>query len=91
MDFSKKKIKINDNTVVQGMGTGIVILNLNTEHFYELDNVGKRFWETINSLQEYNLIYDVLLQEYEVSEEQLQTDINALIDDLIKAELIELI
>lgn len=85
-----KKIQVTDNTVVQEMGSGIVVLNLNTERFYELDEVGKRIWELLSDNKEYSTIVDILLSEYDVSEKQLQEDLNRLIEDLKKAELIEI-
>lgn len=85
-----KRIQISDNTVVQEMGSGIVILNLNTERFYELDGVGKRIWELLSDNQEYSNVFNILQNEYEVSTEQLQSDMNRLIDDLKKAELINI-
>lgn len=84
----EKKIKISENTVVREMGAGIVILNLNTERFYELDQVGKRFWELLSEEQEYTFALNILQEEYEVSTERLQEDISRLIDELEKAELI---
>lgn len=91
MDLFEKKIKIADDCIVQDMGTGIVILNLKTERFYELEAIGKHFWQAITELQDYKLAFNSLLQEYEVSEELLQLDMNQLIEDLRKAELIELV
>ncbi len=70
------------------MGSGIVILNLNTEHFYELNEVGKRFWELLTDHQEYTAAFNILQDEYEVSAEQLQDDMIRLIEGLRKAELI---
>lgn len=88
MTILEQKIKISENSVVREMGAGIVILNLNTERFYELDEVGKRFWELLSGDQEYAFALRVLQDEYEVSAERLQDDITRLIDELRKAELI---
>jgi hypothetical protein len=88
MTFLEKKIKISENSIVREMGAGFVILNLNTERFYELNEVGKRFWELLSADQEYAFAFNILLDEYEVSAEQLQDDIIRLTEDLRKAELI---
>lgn len=90
MNLLEKKIKISENSIVQEMGSGIVVLNLNTERFYELDGVGKRIWELLSDNQEYTFIFNVLQDEYEVSAEQLQNDMTGLIGDLRKAELIDI-
>lgn len=88
MKFLEKTITISENSVVQEMGTGIVILNLNTERFYEVNEVGKRFWELLTDHQEYLTALSILQDEYDVSAEQLQDDMARLIDDLRKSELI---
>jgi len=88
MKLLEKKIKISENAIVQEMGDGIVILNLNTERFYELNEVGKRFWELLTDHQDYLAALNILQDEYEVSAEQLQDDMTRLIEDLIKSELI---
>lgn len=88
MKFLKQNIKISENTVVQEMGDGIVILNLNTERFFEVNEVGKRFWELLTEHQEYTTALHVIQDEYDVSVEQLQEDMNRLMEDLVKAELI---
>ncbi|MBB6499305.1 PqqD family protein [Pedobacter cryoconitis] len=88
MNLPKRNIRIADHSIVQEMGHGVVILNLNTEHFYELDEVGKRFWELLSDHQDSESVFNVLQDEYEVSAEQLQTDILRLIENLEKAELI---
>lgn len=88
MHFLEKKITIAENSIVQEMGSGIVILNLNTERFYELDEVGKRFWELLSDNPAYSAALNTLQDEYDVSAERLQNDMNRLIEELKKAELI---
>lgn len=91
MNFLDKKIKLSDNSVVQEMGEGIVILNLNTERFYELNEVGSRFWELLSDNEDYKFALSKLQEEYEVDAERLQNDIIQLIKELEDAELIEII
>ncbi|MGN7824374.1 PqqD family protein [Chitinophaga sp. 22536] len=88
MIFLEKQLKISENTVVREIGNCVVILNLNTERFYELNEVGKRFWELLTGNNDYDTTFNTLQAEYEVSPERLQTDLCRLIDDLHKAELI---
>ncbi|NIG55367.1 PqqD family protein [Chitinophaga sp. Cy-1792] len=89
MGYTDKKIHISENTIVREMGTGVVILNLNTERFYELNEIGKRFWELIAENNGYMAAVEILQNEYEVSTERLQDDLTRLIDDLSKAALVE--
>ncbi|WP_017258232.1 PqqD family protein [Pedobacter arcticus] len=90
MSFLSKKIIPSENAVVQEMGEDIVILNLKTEHFYELKEVGKRIWELLSENHSYTLTFEAIKGEYEVSSEQLHTDMERIINGLIKAELIKI-
>jgi len=88
MTFLEEKIALSENCIVREMGNSFVILNVSTERFYELNEVGKRFWELISDNKECAITLNILQEEYEVSAEQLQTDISRLIEDLKKAGLI---
>ncbi len=88
MTFLEEKIALSENCIVREMGNSFVILNLGTERFYELNEVGKRFWELFTDNKEYTLTLDILLEEYDVTAEQLQKDISRLIEGLKKAGLI---
>ncbi len=91
MKFLNKRINACESIVVQEMGDDIVILNLNTEHFYELKEVGKRIWELLSENNSYLSTFEAILEEYEVSEEQLHADMTNIIEGLNKAELIEIV
>lgn len=89
MTLSNRKIKLSENCVVQQMGEGIVILNLDTERFYELNEVGKRIMELFADNNDYKTVLNTLVEEYTVTVKQLEGDMFQLITDLEKAELIE--
>lgn len=89
MTLLNRKIKLSENCVVQQMGEGIVILNLDTERFYELNEVGKRIMELFADNNDYKTVLNTLVEEYTVTVEQLEGDMFQLIADLEKAELIE--
>ncbi|MBC9909738.1 PqqD family protein [Chitinophaga varians] len=88
MIFLEKQLKISENSIVREMGDGYVILNVSTEHFYELNDVGKRFWELLADNKDYDAAFHTLQEEYAVSPDRLQADLFRLIEDLRKAELI---
>ncbi|RAJ76669.1 coenzyme PQQ synthesis protein D (PqqD) [Chitinophaga dinghuensis] len=88
MTFLEEKIALSESCIVREMGDGFVILNLSTERFYELKEVGKRFWELISENKEYTLTLNILQEEYDVTAEQLRKDISRLTEDLKKAGLI---
>lgn len=88
MNLKEKSVSISEDTLTQKLGDGLVVMNLSTEHFYELDETGKRFWELLSEHREIDKVIHLLMQEYEVSEELLQKDMVRLLEDLIKNKLI---
>ncbi|RAJ80161.1 coenzyme PQQ synthesis protein D (PqqD) [Chitinophaga dinghuensis] len=89
MSLLEMKVRISENAIVRELGAGFVILNLKTERFYELNEVGKRFWELLTNNPDCSAAFHQLQSEYEVAPETLQNDLNILIDHLKKAELID--
>jgi hypothetical protein len=59
-----------------------VLLNLETGKYFGLDEVGTRMWLLLTEHSNLLPAYQALLQEYEVEEDQLQTDLIHLVDEL---------
>lgn len=68
-----------------------VILNLKDGVYYELEKVAVRIWKLIQQPCSIQSILDVLIDEYEVDMQQCEADLMALIEDLSKKELVEII
>ena len=67
-----------------------VLLDLNSEHYFGLDEVGTRIWQLIDSSGNLQEIYDTMLSEYEVEADQLLEDMTQLLGDIEKAGLVAL-
>lgn len=66
-----------------------IILDIRTQEHFGLDPVASFFLKNVqNGLSPIDS-YTLLLDEYDVSPEQLKTDLNALLDSLLKHQLIE--
>lgn len=91
MKFSDKTMVIVPPEVItQHIGKGLVLMNMDTEHFYELDETGKRFWELICEFGKIDVAVTKLTIEYEVSENIVNRDMAALLDKLVEFKLIKL-
>ncbi len=66
------------------------ILNLADGVYYGLDPVGARIWSLLQSPITVAQIRDAILAEYEVDRDTCERDLQALLNDLAKANLIEL-
>ena len=66
-----------------------VILDLNSESYFGLDQVGTRMWQAVTESDSIEAAFDRLLGEYEVEADTLRADLGDLVDDLAARGLIE--
>lgn len=67
------------------------MLDLNSESYFGLNEVGTRVWDLIPEVAKLEDIYKKLLAEYEIDETALLNDLRQLIDDFSDAGLITLV
>jgi hypothetical protein len=65
------------------------ILNLKSGMYYGLNKVGARIWSLIQEPKTANEIEDALLREFDVEPVQCETDLFALLNELLSRGLIE--
>jgi len=66
-----------------------VLLNLNSEAYYGLDQVGTRMWQVLTTSESIEAAYETLLAEYEVEPARLHQDLTGLIERLVEHGLLE--
>jgi hypothetical protein len=81
-------IQVAKDVLVQPLGDEAVLLNLNNDHYYGLDDVGTRMWALLAEHGDPEAVIRQLLLEYEADEPTLRRDLAALIDKLEQAGLI---
>jgi hypothetical protein len=67
----------------------VVLLDLASEQYFGLDEVGARIWKLLGEGLPVADIVDTLLGEYEVERARLEADVRALLTELLDAGLIE--
>jgi len=67
-----------------------VILNLKTGTYFGLDAIGTRMWTLIGELRDTDKVLEALLAEYDVEEARLRADIDELISQLVRHELLQM-
>jgi Coenzyme PQQ synthesis protein D (PqqD) len=87
-----------DNTVVVSkeqasadLGDEAAILNLKDGVYYGLDPVGARIWMLIQTPRTVRRVRDTLLEEYDVEAERHEKDLIALLQELAKNDLIDIV
>jgi Coenzyme PQQ synthesis protein D (PqqD). len=87
-----------DNTVVVSkeqasadLGDEAAILNLKDGVYQGLDPVGARIWKLIQTPRTVREVRDTLLEEYDVEAERCENDLTALLQELAKNDLIDIV
>ena len=83
-------ISVPSHTLMRELEGECVILNLNSECYFGLDEVGTRMWKVLTACESIQTAYERLLDEYEVSPERLRHDFHQLIEKLIGHGLVEI-
>jgi hypothetical protein len=69
---------------------GVVILNLNQEQYYGLEEVGQRLWQLVSEGATLGEVHQRLLKEYAVEPDELWQDLCTLVEDLLAQGLVEI-
>ena len=67
-----------------------MILNLDTERYYGLDDVGTRILSVLTTSESIEAAYEALAREYDVDGQVLRQDLIELIENLSKQGLISI-
>src|SRR3974390_2078230 len=65
-----------------------VILHLNDGVYYGLDPVGTSIWKLLQTPRTIQEIRDAIMEEYDVDAEHCETDLRALLKELVEKKLV---
>jgi hypothetical protein len=82
------RFAVPEHVLARKTGEEMVILNLDNEQYYGLDEVGTRFWTLIEDEATFGAAVDTLLAEYEVDRETLVQDLTSVVDELSRNGLV---
>ena len=83
-----RQIQVATDVLYQPLGDEAVLLNLNDDHYYSLDDVGARMWQLLAEHGDPEVVVRQMVSEYDVEEAILRRDLAALIEKLEEAGLI---
>lgn len=83
-------VSVPPDVLVREVAGESVLLNLDSETYFGLDEVGTRMWQVLTQGQTIQHAYEQLLQEYDVDPETLRVDLTRLIGELVVQGLLEL-
>jgi len=68
-----------------------VLLNLESEQYFGLDETGTRIWQVVTTSPNIDTAYQELLAEYDVPPEMLRENLNELLGHLVEHGLLQVL
>src|SRR5215475_10489895 len=84
-----QKLAPTDDTLINVIEGESVLLNLKSESYFGLDQVGTRMWTLLTTSDSIQSAFEALLDEYDVGADKLRMDMQDLIEKLIANGLME--
>ena len=82
------RVTVPDDVLISNLQDESVILNLDSERYYGLDDVGTRFLTVLTTSESIETAYERLRNEYDVDPQVLRNDILALVENLVDQGLL---
>ncbi len=86
-----QKIVLTKDTLFQPLAEDSILLNLETEQYFGLDEVGTRMLQVMLESPNLGAASEALLAEYEVTPERLQADMARFLDELLENGLVRVL
>jgi len=80
--------ELPDNVMLRSVGDEVVLLNFDTERYFGLDAMGAEFLSLLSSDQNIGAVVATLLQNFDVAETLLRSDLGSLVTQLCEAGLL---
>ena len=83
-----EKVVPSKDVLTQEVSGEMVLMDLSSEQYFGLDAVGTRVWNLLEQGTAPADLLSILLREYEVEQQQLESDIEELLGQLLEAGLV---
>ncbi|MCW6036215.1 PqqD family protein [Spirulina subsalsa FACHB-351] len=85
-----QRVTLAPDVLMQDLAGEAVLLNLNNEQYFGLDEIGTRMLEVLQESSSIAEASAVLVEEYDVDIERLKADLLKFVDELLAYELVEI-
>ena len=82
------RVRVPDDVLISNLQEESVILNLNSERYFGLDDVGTRMLSVLAESNTIEAAYERLRAEYDVDPQLLRNDLTSLIENLLQQGLV---
>jgi hypothetical protein len=91
MEIWKKRYRKDPNIVSRKIADNFILVPIrhnvgDLESIYTLNEVGARIWELIDGKRNTEQIHNIIIEEFKVSPEEAEQDLNEFIEKLEKIE-----
>ena len=83
------RVQVPEGVLISNLQDESVILNLDSERYFGLDNVGTRILTVLTNSESIEAAYESLLAEYNVDRTVLRQDLLALVESLLQQGLVQ--
>ena len=83
-----QKVQISDNVLFQHLNNECVLLDMKSEKYFGLNELGGRAWEILSEDGDTDKAIAILLNEYDIDEATLRRDLAILLSELKQENLI---
>jgi len=87
-ELPQGSVTIPEGVMIRDLGGESVLLNLDSESYFGLDDVGTAMWQALTTESSVEGAFGTLRAAYDVEPGQLRQDLADFIDSLVKAGLI---
>src|ERR1700730_19459980 len=86
-----ERVTVPSHVLVRFRDKECVLLNIETECYFALDETGTRMWQLVTAAPKIEVAYQQLLDEYDVEAELLRANLTDLLDRLVENGLLEVV
>jgi hypothetical protein len=83
------RVRVPDGVLVSQLQEQSVILNLDSERYFGLDDVGTRMLSVLSTSDSIEAAFESLRAEYDVDGQVLRQDLLALVESLVQQGIVE--
>ncbi len=83
MDLNQE-ITFADTVFAQEVDGEMVLLDMNSESYFGLDEIGTAIWRGMQEKKTLQEVFELLLNQYDVGADLLKQDLLAFVDKLVK-------
>ena len=83
------RVVVPSHVLVRFLDKESVLLNIETERYFGLDETGTRMWQLVTAAPKIEVAYQQLLEEYDVQPELLRENLTDLLTRLVENGLLQ--